>query len=335
MKLAVFDNLRIGVVEGDHVFDVTAAIPDALNDMPAQRMNWLIANWETARPRVESLRRDARAIDLGQVTLLAPNPAPQHVFAAPANYRKHVGELGARSVSKGRTAREQGFFLKAPGSLVGAGGVIGLPRGSSRRFDHESELAVVIGKRAWQVPRTEAMKHVFGYSCLIDATMRIEPGVAEEERSMRKSFAGFTPLGPYLVTADGGGREPEEPAGSTASSSGREHLRHDRRHRRADRADLFSAAAESGRRHRHRHSGGRRPVRTRRHGAHRDRFGRRHDPARAGERRARAARLLRQVSDMTRKVRTVCARGGTGKPSGLTAGEVTVERRDGHGRCES
>jgi 2-keto-4-pentenoate hydratase/2-oxohepta-3-ene-1,7-dioic acid hydratase in catechol pathway len=202
MKLAVFDDLRIGVVEGDCVFDVTGAIPDALQELPAQRMNWLIANWETAQRRVQSLQRGARAIDLRQVTLLAPNPAPAHVFAAPANYRKHVGELGARSVSKGRTAREQGFFLKAPGSLVGAGGFIGLPRGSTRRFDHESELAVIIGKRAWQVPRSQAMQHVFGYSCLIDATMRIEPGVAEEERSMRKSFAGFTPLGPYLVTAD-------------------------------------------------------------------------------------------------------------------------------------
>jgi len=202
MKLAVFNDFRIGVVEGDHVFDVTGTIPDALQDLSAQRMNWLIANWETAQHLIKSALRDAPAIKLSEVSLLAPNPAPLHVFAAPANYRKHVGELGARSVSKGRTAREQAFFLKAPGSLVGAGGVIGLPRGSARRFDHESELAVIIGKRAWQVPRSEAMQHVFGYSCLIDATMRIEPGVAEEERSMRKSFAGFTPLGPYLVTAD-------------------------------------------------------------------------------------------------------------------------------------
>ena len=46
------------------------------------------------------------------------------------------------------------------------------------------------------------MQYVFGYACLIDATMRIEPGVAEEERSMRKSFETFTPLGPFLVTAD-------------------------------------------------------------------------------------------------------------------------------------
>src|SRR5690606_4752397 len=46
------------------------------------------------------------------------------------------------------------------------------------------------------------MHHVFGYACLIDLTMRIEPDVAAEERSMRKSFETFTPLGPFLVTAD-------------------------------------------------------------------------------------------------------------------------------------
>ena len=46
------------------------------------------------------------------------------------------------------------------------------------------------------------MAYVFGYSCLIDATMRIEPGIGEEERSMRKSFETFTPLGPWIVTAD-------------------------------------------------------------------------------------------------------------------------------------
>ncbi|MBL8157860.1 MAG: fumarylacetoacetate hydrolase family protein, partial [Anaerolineae bacterium] len=131
------------------------------------------------------------------------NPGAPHVYAAPANYRKHIGELGDRVVTKkGRTAREQGFFLKAPGSMVGAGGVIALPKGSVRRFDHESELAVIIGTPGRDIPRERALSHVFGYACLIDATMRIEPGVAEEERSMRKSFEGFTPLGPWIVTAD-------------------------------------------------------------------------------------------------------------------------------------
>jgi 2-keto-4-pentenoate hydratase/2-oxohepta-3-ene-1,7-dioic acid hydratase in catechol pathway len=203
MKLASFGDFRIGLVEGDDLFDVTAVVPTAFDGLPAQRMNWLIAHWDDARPRLLQARRDAKPLKLASVKLLAPNPAPPHVFAAPANYQKHIGELGDRVVTKkGRTAREQGFFLKAPGSLVGAGGTIALPKGSARRFDHESELAVVIARAGRDIPRADAMQYVFGYSCLIDATMRIEPGVAEEERSMRKSFEGFTPMGPYIVTAD-------------------------------------------------------------------------------------------------------------------------------------
>jgi 2-keto-4-pentenoate hydratase/2-oxohepta-3-ene-1,7-dioic acid hydratase in catechol pathway len=203
MKLASFDNFRIGVVQGDDLFDVTGVVPAAFDGLPAQRMNWLIANWSQAKGALEAARAAAKPVKVSSVRLLPPNPAPAHVFAAPANYQKHIGELGDRVVTKkGRSAREQGFFLKAPGSLVGAGGTIGLPKGSSRRFDHESELAVIIGKAGRDIPRAQAMEYVFGYSCLVDATMRIEPGVAEEERSMRKSFEGFTPLGPYLVTAD-------------------------------------------------------------------------------------------------------------------------------------
>lgn len=202
MKLAVFGDYRLGVVVADKVFDVTSVVPAALDQVPEQRMNWLIRHWEVVRERVCDIQARSAPLALSSLELLPASPSPSHVFAAPANYRKHVGELGVRSVSKGRTAREQGFFLKAPGSLIGAGHSIVLPQGSERRFDHESELAVIIGRRARNVPRQEAMQHVFGYSCLIDATMRIEPDVAEEERSMRKSFATFTPLGPYIVTAD-------------------------------------------------------------------------------------------------------------------------------------
>ena len=90
----------------------------------------------------------------------------------------------------------------APGSLIGAGQSLVVPKDSPRQFDHESELAVIVGRGGRNIPRERAMEHVFGYACLIDATMRIEPGIAEEERSMRKSFESFTPLGPFLVTAD-------------------------------------------------------------------------------------------------------------------------------------
>lgn len=203
MKIATFDEHRIGIVDDAVVYEITHVLPDFLHEIPQQRVNWLIRHWDSFRERVAAYRVEGRARDLAGVRLLAANPAPQHVFAAPANYRKHIGELGSRVVTPGgRTAREQGFFLKAPGSLVGASGCIELPRGSERRFDHESELAVIIGREARDVPRERALEHVFGYACLVDATMRIEKGVAEEERSMRKSFETFTPLGPWIVTAD-------------------------------------------------------------------------------------------------------------------------------------
>jgi 2-keto-4-pentenoate hydratase/2-oxohepta-3-ene-1,7-dioic acid hydratase in catechol pathway len=203
MKIASFNDWRVGVVDGSMVYDMTDALPQFLREMPRQRVNWLVANWARQHRSFAGFRETGVPVPLADVALLAANPAPQHVFAAPANYRKHIGELGDRAVTKGgRTAREQGFFLKAPGSLVGAGGALLLPRGSERRFDHESELAVIIGREARNVPREKAMGCVFGYSCLIDATMRIEKGVAEEERSMRKSFETFTPLGPWIVTAD-------------------------------------------------------------------------------------------------------------------------------------
>ena len=203
MKIACFDACRVGIVEDGHVHDVTAALPAWLDALPQQRVNWLAAHWPQAGAALRAQRAVAPRLPLSAVTLRAANPAPAHVFAAPANYRRHIGELGAQAVTQaGRSAREQGFFLKAPGSVVGAGEGIALPRGSRRRFDHEAELAVIVGKPGRHVPRALAMDHVFGYACLIDATMRIEPGTGEEERSMRKSFEGFTPLGPWLVTAD-------------------------------------------------------------------------------------------------------------------------------------
>jgi 2-keto-4-pentenoate hydratase/2-oxohepta-3-ene-1,7-dioic acid hydratase in catechol pathway len=202
LKLAVFNDHRVGIVEGDRLYDVTHAVPDAGPAFPAVYMSRLIHEWDRRRPEVDAARRSATAIPLRDVKLLAPNPCPIHVIAAPVNYRAHSGEIGAMSVSKGKSAAELGFFLKASSSMVGAGESIRLPRGSKRRFDHEAELAVIIGKTAKNVPRAQAMEYIFGYSCLMDLVMRIEPGVAEEERVARKSFDTFTPMGPWIVTAD-------------------------------------------------------------------------------------------------------------------------------------
>ena len=203
MKLTVFNNYRVGVVEGDDLYDVTSAIPDASADWPPVFMNRVIAQWDHFKPAIEQARRLAQPVAINSVQLLAPNPCPIHVIAAPANYRKHIAEMGELAVTaKGKTAKEQGFFMKSTASLTGAFRGIELPRAADRRFDHESELAVIIGKVTRGVSREQALESVFGYSCLIDVTMRIQPGTPGEERVLRKSFETFTPMGPWIITAD-------------------------------------------------------------------------------------------------------------------------------------
>jgi 2-keto-4-pentenoate hydratase/2-oxohepta-3-ene-1,7-dioic acid hydratase in catechol pathway len=204
MKIALFNDYRVGLVEGDVIYDVTSAIPNASAAWPPVFMTQAIASWNTLLPQVQAARRSADPISLAAVKLLPPNPCPAQIVAAPANYSKHIAEMraGGMSVTKtSRSAREQGFFMKSTASLTGAGRGIELPRGSNRRFDHESELAVIIGKQARNVRREHALDYVFGYSCLIDVTMRIIKDTCEEERVMRKSFDTFTPLGPWIVTA--------------------------------------------------------------------------------------------------------------------------------------
>jgi len=66
-----------------------------------------------------------------------------------------------------------------------------------RYSDQEGELAVVIKKRARHIDPDDYAEYVAGFTCLLDITMR-----GGEDRSTRKSFDTFTPVGPYLVTPD-------------------------------------------------------------------------------------------------------------------------------------
>jgi 2-keto-4-pentenoate hydratase/2-oxohepta-3-ene-1,7-dioic acid hydratase in catechol pathway len=94
------------------------------------------------------------------------------------------------------TVEKLGFFLKAPSSIIGPGDTVKLPF-HERRTDHEAELAFVVGKRAKDVRASDAHSYIFGYFALMDITVR-----GQEDRPWRKSFDTFTPIGPWIVTAD-------------------------------------------------------------------------------------------------------------------------------------
>ncbi|MFE9328599.1 fumarylacetoacetate hydrolase family protein [Nocardia sp. NPDC052278] len=130
-------------------------------------------------------------IPLDSVKLLAPLPAPRKVVSASANYYEHVEEM-----HDDHTIMDWGGFIKAHSSVIGRTGTVQLPY-VDKRTDHEGELAVVIGSTAQHVQAAEALDYVFGYACLLDITVR-----STEDRSTRKSFDTFTPIGPWVTTAD-------------------------------------------------------------------------------------------------------------------------------------
>jgi len=205
MRLVVFDDYRVGVLKDGGVVDLSMQVPGWQSGDP-HAMNRLIAAWDSLRPALEEMAMQAPARSLEQVRLRAPVPSPIHLFGAPANYRAHVVEMrqqGFGAIGGGESAETLGFFLKATGSISGPQDPITLPVDAypNRRFDHEGELAFVVGREATAVAPEDALRYIFGYTIMVDVTLRGSPE-RTEERVQRKSFASFSPMGPCVTTAD-------------------------------------------------------------------------------------------------------------------------------------
>ncbi len=203
MKFCRFGDGRLGLVEGNIVRDVTAAL-DVLPHCayPLPQHDIFIANLDAVATRARAVAKDAPALPLESLTLLSPVANPGKIIAAPVNYQKHLNEVRDNPQLHGNnpgntfTIQTAGLFLKATSSLVGPGQGI-VVRCAKRRTDHEVELAVVIGRTASRVKREEALSYVAGYSIGLDISIR-----GSEDRSFRKSPDSYSVLGPWLVTAD-------------------------------------------------------------------------------------------------------------------------------------
>jgi 2-keto-4-pentenoate hydratase/2-oxohepta-3-ene-1,7-dioic acid hydratase in catechol pathway len=192
MKLVYFNDFRMGVLRGDSVVDVTPAVQKIPHVGPGDLMNGLIERWSEYRGVLEKASATGKSVPVAQVKLRPPLPKPANVDCMAVNYM----EDGTRKAPAPINA-----FHKSPGCIVGHGDTMMLPDINSTIFEGEAELAVIIGKRASNVPASRAMEHVFGYVNFIDGSAR---GVTSLGNSfyMVKSRASFAPIGPYLVTAD-------------------------------------------------------------------------------------------------------------------------------------
>jgi len=127
--------------------------------------------------------------------LLAPIPRPSKMLFCGVNFPSHAEENPDAVMPS-----EPFFFSKLASAIVGPGAPIVLPAPETHG-DYEVELAAVIGRPARAVERSQALRHVFGYTVVNDVSAR-DVQFTEAQITLGKNADSFCPMGPELVTAD-------------------------------------------------------------------------------------------------------------------------------------
>ncbi|MFQ5682320.1 MAG: fumarylacetoacetate hydrolase family protein [Candidatus Binatia bacterium] len=195
MRLVLFNDYRLGVLKDGTVFDVSDALPFWDNAWPQTFIIKLCERFKEFQPKLATAAKGKEGIPVDRVKLLPPIVNPTKIVGAFSNYILHSQEMRNDPNIK-RESPE--VFIKPSSSLAAHGDVIELPRvPEGTRIQHEAELAAVIGRKCKGVKAQRAKEVVIGYSCLMDITVR-----GEGDRSRRKGYDTFTPLGPCFISAE-------------------------------------------------------------------------------------------------------------------------------------
>ena len=191
MKLAFFDDYKLGVVKGEVIHDVSAVVKDIPHVGPGDLINGLIGRFADYRNKLDA-EATGSGTPLANVRLRTPLPKPNNIVCMAVNYMED-GTLAKPAPINA--------FHKASTAIIGPNDTMILPDVPATIFEGEAEMAVVIGKRASKVSAAAAMDHIFGYINFIDGSARGLPPSGNVFFQM-KSRDTFAPIGPYLVTKD-------------------------------------------------------------------------------------------------------------------------------------
>jgi 2-keto-4-pentenoate hydratase/2-oxohepta-3-ene-1,7-dioic acid hydratase in catechol pathway len=177
-----------GAVVGDDVLDLLPLLGAQAPDLKA-----LIAN-QLLGAAAEAIAVHQPDLKLAALHLLPVIPNPGKIVCVGLNYGEHVRETG-REVTE-----SPALFLRMPASQVGHGQDIVRPP-ESFRLDYEGEIAIVIGEGGRRISESGAWRHIAGYSCYNDGSVR-DWQVATSQWTPGKNFWCTGGFGPWMVTAD-------------------------------------------------------------------------------------------------------------------------------------
>jgi 2-keto-4-pentenoate hydratase/2-oxohepta-3-ene-1,7-dioic acid hydratase in catechol pathway len=187
-RLTIFVRVGDGGGDRDGAVDVATASDGRFGPDPQSAYD----DWEALCAWAASVQLDPQPYDASR--LGPPVPAPTQVFAIGLNYAAHAAESGSPVPGFPPT------FTKFRTAITGPDATVVLP---SAAVDWEVELVVVIGRRAYEVAEADAWDHVAGVTVGQDLSERVvqrRPPVPQF--SLGKSFPGFAPMGPWVVTPD-------------------------------------------------------------------------------------------------------------------------------------
>jgi 2-keto-4-pentenoate hydratase/2-oxohepta-3-ene-1,7-dioic acid hydratase in catechol pathway len=185
MRLVTYDagqGPRTGVLRGDAVFDVGAGSVDRMlrdGGLP------------------DAVAESGPSVPLADVRLLPPIADPSKIICMGLNYRGHAAEAGLDP------PETPTFFAKFRNALAPPGAAVELPRYSDK-VDYEAEVAFVIGRRCKDVPESDALGVIAGYTLLNDLSAR-DYQFMTPQWLPGKVFDGSAPCGPALVTPEEAG----------------------------------------------------------------------------------------------------------------------------------
>jgi 2-keto-4-pentenoate hydratase/2-oxohepta-3-ene-1,7-dioic acid hydratase in catechol pathway len=192
MKLLFFDDYKLGVLQQDSVVDISGIVKGIPRTGPHNLITGLIERFDEFKGAIANEMKTGRGVSLSSVRIRPPLPKPVNIDCMAVNYIEDLSHPEPAQINA---------FQKSPGAIIGDGDTMVLPDVPATIFEGEAELAVVIGKRAFDVKASDAMKYVFGYMNFIDGSARGLPVPGNVFYQM-KSRDTFAPIGPFLVTAD-------------------------------------------------------------------------------------------------------------------------------------
>jgi 2-keto-4-pentenoate hydratase/2-oxohepta-3-ene-1,7-dioic acid hydratase in catechol pathway len=182
------NSAHYGIVQGDKVLNLSPILGAQAPDLKTLIAKKLLGEAAIA------LKQQTPDLNYADLHLLPVIPNPNKIICVGLNYCEHVRETGRE------LTENPALFVRMSESQVGHGQDIVRPP-ESHRLDYEGEIAIVIGEGGRRISEADSWKHIFGYACYNDGSIR-DWQVSTTQWTAGKNFWHTGGFGPWMVTAD-------------------------------------------------------------------------------------------------------------------------------------